>query len=152
MNQSHIERQSTAYAADRIQYYIGNQFVRTDLYTAIMESYKQGYVDGLQNYEYKQRKTLKSIDVVARLVAEEYGVDIGSIFGDSHKRTIADARHTLMYMLYWNFNLTTIDIAKKFKKSPASVWSGIKKILNLIKVDISFKGKCDRICANLPSI
>lgn len=84
---------------------------------------------------------------IEAVVLREYDVTTEQLFSKSHKRTFADVRHVLIYLVKSFLPLSNTEIAELVDRDRSTIIHSFKKVDNLMSVDEEF---CIRVtnCIN----
>lgn len=69
---------------------------------------------------------------IVEIVAREYGCTPEQIYSHDRNRTYTDARHMAVYMVMQHHSMTTVEMAKLFKRTHATVVYAIHQVRNLL--------------------
>lgn len=97
----------------------------------------------------KQRRA--TFDEILHRVCTEFSVREAELLGERRLRRIARPRQVLMYLTYWNTNLSYPEIGRRLgKKNHTTVLSGVKKVKTLREEDEAFDARIKKIECSFP--
>lgn len=98
----------------------------------------------------KERK-IKAItcEEIIESVRNKYGVSLTQLLSSERTQELVTPRQVAMYISYYFTTLGASGIAPKFKKTHATILSGVKRIKNRLDVETKLKAEIDEILSSL---
>ncbi len=97
------------------------------------------------------KKRRATFDGIFHRVCAEFNVREAELLGKSRLRRIARPRQVLMYLAYWNTNLSYPEIGRRLgQRNHTTVISGVKKVKTLRQSDEAFDARIKKIECSFP--